>query len=129
MQETWVQSLGQEDILEKEMATQPNILTWTEKLGQRSLAGYSPWGRKSVRHNLATKQQQSFAARRAAPVHFGVLNSPGLCPPDAHSSLLPAVMTTQDVSRHCQISIPKRAELLQLRTTGLGEPLVSWFSL
>ena len=27
--------------------------------GQRSLAGYSPWGHKRVRHNLATQQQQS----------------------------------------------------------------------
>ena len=26
--------------------------------GQRSLAGYSPWGQKRVGHNLATKQQQ-----------------------------------------------------------------------
>ena len=25
--------------------------------GQRSLVGYSPWGRKSVSHDLATKQQ------------------------------------------------------------------------
>ena len=28
MQETWVQSLGQEDLLEKEMATHSSILTW-----------------------------------------------------------------------------------------------------
>ena len=28
-----------------------------ESHGQRSLAGYSPWGRKRVRHNLVTKQQ------------------------------------------------------------------------
>ena len=28
MQETWVQSLGQEDPLEKEMATHPSILAW-----------------------------------------------------------------------------------------------------
>ena len=28
MQETWVQSLGQEDPLEKEMATQSSILAW-----------------------------------------------------------------------------------------------------
>ena len=28
MQETWVQSLGQEDPLEKEMATQYSILAW-----------------------------------------------------------------------------------------------------
>ena len=26
--------------------------------GQRSLVGYSPWGRKRVRYDLATKQQQ-----------------------------------------------------------------------
>ena len=25
--------------------------------GQQSLEGYSPWGRKTVSHNLATKQQ------------------------------------------------------------------------
>ena len=29
MWETWVRSLGWEDPLEKEMATQPSILAWT----------------------------------------------------------------------------------------------------
>ena len=29
-----------------------------ESHGQRSLAGYSPWGPKRVRHDLVTKQQQ-----------------------------------------------------------------------
>ena len=37
VQETWVQSLGQEDPLEKEMATYSSILAWripwTEELG------------------------------------------------------------------------------------------------
>ena len=28
MQETWAQSLGQEDLLEKEMATHSSILAW-----------------------------------------------------------------------------------------------------
>ena len=28
MWETWVQSLGREDLLEKEMATHPSILAW-----------------------------------------------------------------------------------------------------
>ena len=28
MQETWVRSLGQEDLLEKEMATRSSILAW-----------------------------------------------------------------------------------------------------
>ena len=38
MQETWVQFQGQEDSLEKEMATYPSILaweiTWTEELDE-----------------------------------------------------------------------------------------------
>ena len=37
MQETRVQSLGQEDLLEKEMATHSSILAW--EIPQRSLAG------------------------------------------------------------------------------------------
>ena len=45
MQETQVQFRGQEDLLEKEMATHPSILAWgipwTEELG-----GYSPWDHK-----------------------------------------------------------------------------------
>ena len=43
VQETWVQSLGREDPLEKGMATHSGILAcripWTE-------AGNCPWGRK-----------------------------------------------------------------------------------
>ena len=45
MQETQVQSLDQEDLLEKKMATTPVFLT-EEPHGQRSLVGYSPWGHK-----------------------------------------------------------------------------------
>ena len=41
MWETWVRSLGQEDPLEKEMATHSSILAWSI-LGWRSLVGYSP---------------------------------------------------------------------------------------
>ena len=43
--------------LEKEMAIHSSVLVWKSH-GQRSLAGYSPWGRKSVEHDLVTKQQQ-----------------------------------------------------------------------
>ena len=46
MQETRVQSRGQEDPLEKEMATTPVFLPG-ESHGERSLVGYSPWGHKS----------------------------------------------------------------------------------
>ena len=45
MQEVWVQSLGWEDPLEKVMASHSSILAG-EFHGQRSLAGYSPQGRK-----------------------------------------------------------------------------------
>ena len=41
MQETWVRSLGQEDPLEKRMATHSSILAWRIPW-TRSLAGYSP---------------------------------------------------------------------------------------
>ena len=41
MQETQVQSLGQEDSLEEGMATYSNILAW-EIHGQKSLEGYRP---------------------------------------------------------------------------------------
>ena len=49
-----LQSLGQEDPLEKEMATHSSILAW--EIPQRSLQGYSPWGFKRVGHNWVTKQ-------------------------------------------------------------------------
>ena len=47
MQGTWVQSLGQEDPLEKGMATYSSILPG-EIHGQRSLVGYSPGGPKEL---------------------------------------------------------------------------------
>ena len=45
MWKTWVWSLGQEDPLEKGMATHSSFLPW-EIHGPRNLAGYSPCGRK-----------------------------------------------------------------------------------
>ena len=42
MWETWVQPLGREDPLEKEMATHSNTLPGKFH-GLRSLVGYSPW--------------------------------------------------------------------------------------
>ena len=48
MQETRVQSLGQEDFLEKEMATHSNILAWKFHGQRNHLEGYSSWGRKEL---------------------------------------------------------------------------------
>ena len=54
MRETWVQSLGQEDPLEKEMATHSSNLAWeipwTEEPG-----GLESMGLQRVRHDLVTK--------------------------------------------------------------------------
>ena len=43
--ETQVQSLDQENLLEKEMATHSSILAW-EIPWTEDLVGYSPWGHK-----------------------------------------------------------------------------------
>ena len=53
IQETWVQSLRQDDPLEEEMATHSSILAWripwTEEPG-----GLQSMGSQRVRHDLAT---------------------------------------------------------------------------
>ena len=46
MHETWVQSLGQEDLLEKGMATHSSILAWEIKWTEEPGRLYSPWGHK-----------------------------------------------------------------------------------
>ena len=56
----WLQSLGREDPLEKEMATHSSILHRKSR-GQRSLVSYSPLGHKRVGHHLVTKQQQQIS--------------------------------------------------------------------
>ena len=57
MNETQIQSLGQEDPLEKERATHSSILAWeipwTEEPG-----GLQSMGSQRVGHDLAIKQQQ-----------------------------------------------------------------------
>ena len=56
MQKTWVQSLDQEDPLERELATHSSILAWetpwTEEHGSLQSTGL-----QRVSHDLTTKQQ------------------------------------------------------------------------
>ena len=58
MWETWVQSLGREDPLKKEMATHSRILPWeisgTEEPGRLQSTGVT-----KIRHNLATTEQNN----------------------------------------------------------------------
>ena len=53
MQETWVQSLGQEDPLEKGMATYSNILAWRIPWTEES-GGLQSIRSQKVRHDQAT---------------------------------------------------------------------------
>ena len=54
MLETQVQSLGREDLLEKEMATQ----------------GYSPWGRKESGHDFTFTFKRVYCASKMGITHF-----------------------------------------------------------
>ena len=56
-QVTWVQSLGWEDPVEKEMATHSSILAW-EILWTEEPGGLQSTGPQRVKHDLTTKQQQ-----------------------------------------------------------------------
>ena len=60
MQEMWVQSLGQEDSLEKEVATHFGILVW-EIPWIEELGGLQSTGSQTLRCNLTRKQQPVFA--------------------------------------------------------------------
>ena len=48
MEETQVRSLGQEDPLEKEMATHSSILAWRIPWIEEPGRLYNPWGRKEL---------------------------------------------------------------------------------
>ena len=58
MQETWIQSLGWKDLLEKGMATHSSILEWRipwiEEPGR-----LKPMGSQGVKHNLVTFTSKS----------------------------------------------------------------------
>ena len=55
MQETWVQFLGQEDPLEKEIATHSSILAWSKYLMDRGAWQAIVHGVARVGHDLVTK--------------------------------------------------------------------------
>ena len=58
--------MGCRDALEKEMAP---VFLPGKIHGQRSLAGYSPWGRR-IGHDLAIKQRQKMIYDPLTVLHF-----------------------------------------------------------
>ena len=73
-QETWVQSLGWEDLLEEGKATHSSILPG-ELHGQRSLAGHSPRGRKEsdTTERLSTSREPISKTGCIPPTHLSIL--------------------------------------------------------
>ena len=69
MQETQVQSLGQEDLLEKEMATHSSTLLPGKFHGRRSLAGCNPWGCKELDRTEGLQCQCQIAGREHSSTH------------------------------------------------------------
>ena len=65
MQEMWVQSLGQEESLEREMETHSSILVW-EILWSEEPGGLQSMGSQRAAHNLVTKQP-----KMAQTTHLG----------------------------------------------------------
>ena len=50
----------QKDLLEEETATHSSILVWKKICGQRSLAGYSPWGLKELDMTVHTSWRRKW---------------------------------------------------------------------
>ena len=69
MWETWIRSLGWKDPLEREWLCTP--VFWPgESHGQRSLAGYSPWGRR-LRPNFHTHTDMHSEKQRNLVCNWG----------------------------------------------------------
>ena len=75
MQETRVQSLGQEDLLENEMATSSSVLAWKNFCTAES-GGLWPTGSQRVRHDWVTNTHSMSKWGKWAKIHKE--NSPPL---------------------------------------------------
>ena len=64
-----VQSLGQEDPIEKRMAIHSSVLTWKIH-GQRSLMGYSSWG-----HKESVKTEQACTKTNGMEFKVSLINA------------------------------------------------------
>ena len=86
MQETWVQSLGQEEPLEKEW--QPTPVFWPGKShGQKSLVGYSPWGPIEMDTTEQLTHTHTHTHNRSTPDIFQIINLLCVQPQNLYSSI------------------------------------------
>ena len=63
-QELWAQSLGQEDLLEKEIATHYSILAWKVPWTEEPSRGLQSIGLQKSRTHLETKHNWEFALEK-----------------------------------------------------------------
>ena len=79
MQETWVQSLGQEDPLEKEMATHSSIFAWdkpwTEEPGELQSMGLSRTRLSNKTTTTTTMNTKSYQEYSDSTVALGEAKS------------------------------------------------------
>ena len=75
MQETWLQSLSEEDLLEKEMATHSSILTW-EIPWMEEPGKLQSMGSQKVGHDWATSLTHSLTLHLLIFIfYFGLLKT------------------------------------------------------
>ena len=84
-QETWVWSLGQEDLLEEGIATHSSILAWRIPW-LRSLTDYSPQGHKEldtteVTEHTHMRQDSSWIRKKTTLLEINTVMDRTLCPP------------------------------------------------
>ena len=84
MQEIWVQSLGQEEPLEKEW--QPTRVFWPgTSHGRKSLVGYSPWG--PIESDTTEQLTHTHTHSGRTPDIFQIINLLCVQPQNLHSSI------------------------------------------
>ena len=109
MQETQVQSLGQEDVLEKEMATDSSILAWKIPWTEEPGGLYSPWGRKE----LDTTEQLRFHHC----VGHALLNKQWIC--EKVLNVKKSVMPWEDIRKIGDMTQPSESSQSDLRNETL----------
>ena len=113
MQKTWVQSLGQDNPPEKEMATHSSIPAW-ETSWTESLVGYTPWGHKKLdtTQRLSDDDRAAWAWELCPEGALG-FNKGGHCPRALGMSRMhrACVLTVVSIAGPAEVPEPPVAQL------------------
>ena len=98
MKGMWAKSLGQEDPLQKEMATHSSILAW--EIIWTEEPDYSPWSCKSVRHYLAIKQYRCIYFKYSSVYMYSVYLHVPVHPTPAFFLLVTISLFSKSIALH-----------------------------